>query len=100
MTERATRVGLLAFGVLLGACGLYAFVTAVPPSEWVRVVIWLGGGVLAHDVLLAPLAVVVGFFAIRQAPASARRWARFSVLVVAAVVMVAIPLLATGGLRT
>lgn len=100
MTERALRISLLAFGVLLGTCGLYAFVTAVPPSEWVRVVIWLGGGVLAHDVVLAPLAIVVGYVAIRRAPAPARRWTRFAVLVLAAVVMVVIPLLATGGLRT
>ncbi|MEO9152868.1 MAG: hypothetical protein ABI243_10750 [Lapillicoccus sp.] len=100
MTERLTRSALLAVGLLLGACGLYAFVSAVPTGEWLRVVIWLGGGVVAHDAILAPLAVVVGFVAFRQAPPPVRRWGRFGVLVLAAVVVVLVPLLATGGLRT
>lgn len=99
MTARATRVGLVALGLLLGACGLSAFVTAVPPREWVRVVIWLGAGVVVHDAILAPLAVVTGFVVIRTAPA-ARRWATFGALVLAAVLLVLVPLLATGGLRT
>ncbi|MEO7059063.1 MAG: hypothetical protein ABI083_05050 [Lapillicoccus sp.] len=65
-----------------------------------RVVIWLGGEVVAHDANLAPPAVV-GCVAVGQAPPLVRRWGRFGVLVLAAVVVVVLVLiLATGGLRT
>ena len=93
------RASLVATGVLLALVGAYAFAVAVPPGQWVRVALWTAGGVAAHDGVIAPVAIALGWFLARNAPARRRRVMRTSLLAVTTVVLILVPLLATGGLR-
>ena len=93
------RASLDATGGLLALVGAYAFAVAVPPGQWVRVALWTAGGVAAHDAVIAPVAIALGWFFARNAPARRRRVMRTSLLAVTTVVLILVPLLATGGLR-
>jgi hypothetical protein len=52
---RATRIVLVAFGVLLLGVGGYALVLQVPSSNWLAIVLWFGGAILVHDGIIAPI---------------------------------------------
>lgn len=93
------RLLLGILGVVLGLVGGWQFVAHVPPTGWVRVVVWLGAGIVVHDGLLAPLGVVSGWLVARRSPEPVRPAVRFVGLALLTVVLLAVPLLATGGLR-
>ena len=98
--DRALRAGLVVVGVLGGLVGAYAFVTGVPVRQWLGVGSWLAGGVVVHDALIAPLAVVLGLLVTRKASPRIRRLLRTALLAGATVGVLLIPLLATGGVRS
>ena len=100
MTNTRGRVALGAVGVALALVGAYAFVSAVDPGQWVGAIAWVAAGIAAHDGLLAPIAVVVGFLLLPRVPERARGPARAALLALAVVTILTIPLLVTGGLRT
>lgn len=89
------RIGLGAVGVAIGLVGAYAFVTGVPSGQWLRVFTLLGGVVVAHDVFIAPAAVLLGLAVFRVLPARLRPPARVSALAVASLMLIAVPLLMT-----
>jgi hypothetical protein len=76
VTATRVRTALGAVGVLLALVGAYAFVTAVDPGQWVGAVAWVAAGIAAHDALLAPVALVVGFLLLPRLPGPARGPAR------------------------
>lgn len=92
---RRTRIGLGASGVVIGLVGVWAFVTGVPSRQWLGVFTWLGGVVVAHDAVIAPVAVMVGlgFFAV--VPRRLRAPMRVLALGFATVVLIGVPLLMT-----
>jgi hypothetical protein len=93
--ERGVRVALGAAGVGLGLVGACAFITSVPARQWLGVGVWLGGGVAVHDALLAPASVVLGWLTVRRSPRRWRPLLRTSLLAVATVVVMALPLVMT-----
>ncbi|NYG07923.1 uncharacterized protein (DUF983 family) [Phycicoccus badiiscoriae] len=86
-------------GVGLGLVGVWQFAAHVPLSGWVRVLVWLVAGVVVHDGLLAPLGVVSGWLVARRTPTPVRSAVRIAGLATLTVVLLLVPLLATGGLR-
>lgn len=98
-TERSVRLALGALGLGLVAVGAYAFVLAVPAGQWARVVAWLAGGVVLHDAVVAPVAVVAGLLLLRGRRPWLQRLGRVAGLLVVTLLVVTVPLLATGGLR-
>ncbi|MEO8517789.1 MAG: hypothetical protein ABI438_01315 [Dermatophilaceae bacterium] len=90
-----TRIGLGALGVVLGLIGAYAFVTGVPGRQWLGVFTWLGGGVVAHDAVIAPAAALVGLVVLSRQPARFRAPMRVVALAVASVALIGVPLLMT-----
>lgn len=95
----AGRLLLGSAGIALGLVGVWQFFAHVPASGWVRVAVWLVAGIVVHDGLLAPLGVVSGRLVSRRAPAPARPAVRLAGLGVLTLLLLATPLLATGGLR-
>ena len=61
------RVGLGAVGVAVMAYGVWSL-RSVDWADWPSLLLWLGGGVIAHDVLLAPVVVAIGVLAARRLP--------------------------------
>lgn len=96
----ATRLLLGVLGLALIAVGAWQFLAHVPTSGWLRVGLWIGAGIVVHDGVLAPLGVVTGWLVARQAPERARPVVRMVGLALLTLAVLAVPLLATGGLRT
>lgn len=95
----AGRLLLGTAGVGLGLVGVWQFFAHVPPTGWVRVLVWLVAGIVVHDGLLAPLGVVSGWVVARRSPEHVRPVVRFLGLALLTVVVLLVPLLATGGIR-
>ncbi|MEO3936527.1 hypothetical protein V3N99_07175 [Dermatophilaceae bacterium Soc4.6] len=98
--EQRVRLLLIAIGIFFALVGAYAFISVEPVGQWLRVVLWLAAGVVIHDAVVAPLALALGAGVLRPiANPVVRRVLRATLLLVTAAVVVAVPLLATGGLR-
>lgn len=89
------RVCLAAAGVAIGLVGLYAFVTGVPSRQWLGVVTWLGGVVVVHDAVIAPVAVLLGLALFAVTPRRLRAPMRVAALAAACVALIGVPLLMT-----
>lgn len=96
----SARLLLGAAGLIFLAVGAWQFLAHVPTSGWLRVGLWIGAGIVVHDGVLAPLGVVSGWLVARRAPERARPVVRVLGLALLTLVLIAVPLLATGGLRT
>ncbi len=95
----AGRLLLGAVGVVCVLVGGWQFFAHVPTTGWVRVVLWIGAGIAVHDGVLAPLGVVTGWLVARRTPARARPLVRFVGLALLTLLLLTVPLLATGGIR-
>lgn len=93
-----TRIVLALIGVAAAAYGGWLLVQR-GLGDLVATVVWLGGGVVAHDAVLAPLTIVAGVLAARLLP---RAWlgaaARLAVLV-GPLTLLALPVLGRFGAR-
>ena len=69
---RAARLVLAVAGLAAGGWGL-VLLADLDPSTWTSVALWLGGGVLVHDAVLAPLTVLLGVLVARRVPPAAMR---------------------------
>ncbi len=87
------RWPVVAAGLAVLGYGVVLLATAGP-----AVGVWLAGVLVAHDGLLAPLAVLAGAVVVRVAPpGNARRVLAGGLLVAACLVLVALPALGTPG---
>jgi hypothetical protein len=71
----------------------------VPADAWGSVLTWLAGGVVLHDVVLAPIVVGLGVAASRWLPAPWRRPAVVALVCWGSLTLAAIPVLYGGGVR-
>lgn len=85
-------------GVAMGAFGALRFLQLDFP-DIVDAVIWLGGGVLLHDAVLAPLTIVLTVLLRRVLPAAARKRVTVGLVVLATVTVTAVPVLGGWGVR-
>ncbi len=95
---RTSRVLLGVAGVALAAYGLLRLVR-LPPDQVVAVGIWLAGGIIAHDGLLAPVVVAVGLLAALRAGPSWRTPLLWLLVVLGPLTVVAVPVLGRFGAR-
>jgi hypothetical protein len=99
MTEMTGRVALGALGVAVAGYGVFRLLE-LGWSNLVATVVWLAGGVLLHDVVLAPATIVVCALAVLALRSRAWRAAAAGGLVVLGTVTVtAIPVLGRFGAR-
>jgi hypothetical protein len=83
---------LLPVGGLLmawGLVGLFRDASLTVPASWLR---WFLGGLLVHDLLLAPALLAVGL-AVRRLPAALRPPARAALIVSGTLALMSVPLL-------
>jgi len=98
MTARTTRVATLLTGLAVTAYG----VLLLAERGWRNLeaaLTWLVGGVLLHDVVLAPATVVLGWAALRVArPERVRPWA-VALVLLGPLTLLALPVLGRFGAR-
>ncbi len=97
-TRPASQVVLIGAGALAGLYGV-VLLLGRGPDNLVATVVWLGGGVVLHDAVLAPLTIGVALLGVRLLPAAARPWSAAVGIVVGTLTIVAIPVLGRFGAR-
>jgi hypothetical protein len=93
----AVRYAVGGAGVLLGLWGLWLISGSADADEMVSIGIWLAGGVVAHDVLIAAVTLIVAALATRVLPSVARAPATVGLVVLGTFTVVAIPFLGRFG---
>ena len=93
------RIALGAAGIALMLVGL-ARVAGDNLSDLTNVAVFLVGGVIVHDAVIAPLLVVLGLVGTRVLPSWSRGPAAAGLLVLGSVTLMAIPVLGRFGAKT
>ncbi len=88
-----TQAGLGALGVLVAAYGAWLLLSRQDTAGNLDVLLWLAGGVVVHDALLAPALVALCWVGARLLPAVARPAAAAGLVVLGSLTLLAVPFL-------
>ena len=97
MSDRAGRLLLASASVPAGAYALWLLVQSAM-DQWLALLTWLLGGVVLHDLVLAPTVFAVGVAA-RRLPGYVRAPAAVALVVWGSVTVLAVPVLGRFGAR-
>jgi hypothetical protein len=95
-----TRLLIGAGGVVVGLYGALLLLTRQDPGQWLEVVIWLGAGVVAHDVLVSGIVIGACLVGSRLLPLGWRAPAAIALVVWGGLSVVAVPVLTRAGARS
>lgn len=95
---RAARLAVGALGVAATAYGL-VLLLGLGTDQLVPVLVWVVGGVVAHDGLIAPLVVALGVLAAVRAPSRWRIPLLWALVVLGPLTLVAVPVLGRFGAK-
>ena len=98
MTAARWSLGLV--GVVVGLYGAWLLLSRQSGDQLVSAAAWLVGGVVLHDVVMAPVVVVVVAVVGRLAPRPVRPPAAVLLVVVGSVTLLAVPVLGAFGRRS
>ena len=93
-----TRVAIGAVGVLAGAYGLFTLLQRGLGNLWATAV-WLAGGIVLHDFVLAPLTLALAAVVVALVPRSVRGIVTAALVVLGTVTLSAVPVLGRFGAR-
>ena len=93
------RLLLGGLGVLVGLYGAYLLLSRQDTDQLVSAAIWLASGVVLHDVVLAPLVLLLVVVGARVVPGGFRAPAAAGLIVLGTVTVMAIPVLGRFGAR-
>ncbi len=94
----SVRPALVGLGVLVGLYGALLLLSG-GFDNLVATAIWLGGGIVLHDAVLAPVTIAVAVLAVRVLPPVVRPWLAVVGVVVGTLTVVAVPVLGRFGAR-
>jgi hypothetical protein len=97
VSDRAGRLLLASASVPAGAYALWLLVQSAM-DQWLALLTWLLGGVVLHDLVLAPMVLAVGVAA-RRLPGYVRAPAAVALVVWGSVTVLAVPVLGRFGAR-
>jgi hypothetical protein len=93
-----TRLLIAVPGVLVGLYGLFLLIP-LGFDNLLATAVWAGGGVIAHDGILAPVVLLACALALRLLPRAAQAPAAVGMIVLGTLTVVAIPVLGRFGAR-
>ena len=96
---RTLRYGLGGLGLLVGLYGAWLLLSRQDLDQLVSAGIWLVGGVVAHDGLIALLSLAVVALGARLLPAVARPATAVGLVVLGSLTILAIPMLGSFGAK-
>ncbi|MGB5936190.1 MAG: hypothetical protein WBG76_10025, partial [Ornithinimicrobium sp.] len=99
MRAAAPRIALVALGVALILWGVWLLLGTADGADFINIGLWLGGGVIAHDVVIAAITIAIAALVSRVLPKAAQAPATVGLVVLGAVTLVAIPVLGRFGAR-
>lgn len=92
------RWGLGGLGVLVAAYGAWLALSRQDLDQLLSLGLWLVGGVVLHDLVLAPVVLLLAL-ALRRTPAAWHRPATVALVVVGSLSLLAVPVLGRFGAR-
>lgn len=95
---RPWRIGLVVGGAMF-AFGLYGLLhnaRQTIPADWAK---WVGGALVAHDALLAPVVLVIGALLTRLVPVALRGGLQATLAVCGLVALMSVPVVMAEGRR-
>jgi hypothetical protein len=95
---RAVRLALGATGVVLVLVGVWHLLGR-GPADLVATLVWLAGGVVAHDAVIAPVVVLLGVALLPRLPVWSRGPAVAGFVVLLTVTLAAVPVLGRFGAK-
>jgi hypothetical protein len=90
---KAWRIILAAVGIALAAFGIFRLVSETPLHSLAVLALWLAAALVLHDAILAPSIVGVGWLLRRFVPDRGRRFVQIALIMMALVVVIAIPMI-------
>ncbi len=97
--DLAVRWAVGGLGVAAGLYGAYVGWTRSDGDQLVSTALWLGGGVIAHDVVIAAIGLVLVALAARVLPQAARAPAAVALVVLGPLTLIAVPFLGRFGAK-
>lgn len=94
-----TRLAIGLPGVALAVYGALLLLTRQGPGQWFEVGLWLGAGVVAHDLVLSGLVIGACLAGSRFLPSAWRSPAAVALVVWGTLTVVAVPVLTRQGAR-
>lgn len=93
------RYAVGGLGVIVGLWGAWLIFGTADFADLINIAVWLGGGIVFNDGIIAAIALVLGFVAMRLLPRLARGPAAVGFVVVGTFSVLAIPFLGRFGAR-
>ncbi|MET1053630.1 MAG: hypothetical protein ABWX65_13420 [Mycetocola sp.] len=90
----AWRVVFIAFGVIFLGVGGLVLLDLVKPERYLGILVWFGGAIIAHDLIIAPLVFGVGLLmrrASKRIPLGVLLIVQGAIVVGAITVLIAVP---------
>ena len=94
-----TRLLVAGSGAALALYGVLLLMVRQDAGQWLEIGLWLGAGVVAHDVVLSALVVATSLVGSRLLPSPWRAPAAVALDVGGTVTVVAVPVLIRAGAR-
>jgi hypothetical protein len=94
---KAARVLLAALGIAVAGWGAIGLLRDAGDTRPFQVVLWVAGGLVAHDLVLAPVVAVVAWLTVRFVPSSVRPVVQAGLLSAGVLALIALPLLLRSG---
>jgi hypothetical protein len=95
--KTAVRIAVVLVGAGLAAYGIDGLIGATSTHALTSATKWFVGGALAHDLLIAPVVVLLGEVLARLLPGAVRPYAQAGLFITAALTLVALPFLSGKG---
>ena len=92
-----TRIILIVVGLGFLVLGGALLWQNIPHDTYLNLGIWLAGGLIAHDLLLAGLVAGGGWFVSKYVPGRVRPYVQSGAIVAGCVIVMSIPVLIAGG---
>ncbi len=93
----AGRIAMVGAGVIFLAIGAYALLSQVALDTLPNMIVWLAGGLILHDVVIAAVVAAVGFVLGRWLPDGVRQIVAGGLIVAGIIALVALPVVIGGG---
>jgi len=91
------RIIMAVLGVAFLGIGAYALLSQVALDTLPNLILWLVGGLVVHDAILAPIVAVIGLFLSKSLPDGIRQIVQGGLIVAGVVALIALPVVIGGG---
>lgn len=91
------RIVMVTIGAAFLGIGAYALLSQVALDTLPNLFLWLVGGLIIHDAIIAPIVAVIGFVLSKSLPNGTRQIVQGGLIVAGVISLIALPVVIGGG---